>query len=394
MFRSLFLTLTAWLLLHGASMAQIQFCGETLPQDLPDVRQRWERALSRQVAQSAQVVRLKQRGAVVFPVIEPMLERYAIPKDFKYIPLIESVLHPYPSFYGDAAGFWQLTPQQGKRLGLMVAGRGKDQRYDLRKSTVAVCEYLWQLHRELGSWVLVAAAYHNGPQGIRQVRDEQKYPSPFSVAYHPETRSALYQAIVLKELFTHPTAYANRVDDTARQAINARQPDLTASEQQVIMASLTTQPEPTQPEPTPEPAQKADIVVLTEEATAPAKTAKLRQTPTPEMVATIAPTLLVESRGVTGNTLAEGQLVLFEVVRSQTINGLAVSVGDLIYAHIETVDAATGRVFLRADRLLLAQTQATIKLNMVAVEKSKQPGVPIPARNQIGAGWRLSWESL
>ncbi len=396
MFRYLFLTITACLFLHGASMAQIQFCGETLPQNQPDVRQRWERTLSRQVAQSEQVVRLKQRAAVVFPVIEPILEQYAIPKDFKYIPLIESVLHPYPAFYGDAAGFWQLTPQQGKQLGLMVAGRGRDQRYDLRKSTVAVCEYLWQLHRELGSWALVAAAYHNGPQGIRQVKDEQKYPSPFSVTYHPETKSALYQAVVLKELFTRPADYVNRVDNTARQAINTRQPDLTASQQQVIMASLTTQPEPTQPAPTPEPTAKPTIVVLTEEATAPAKPAKPRQTlaPAPDMVATIAPSLLVESRGVTGNTLAEGQLVLFDVVRSQTINGLPVSVGDLIYAHIETMNAATGRVFLRADRLLSAQTQTTIKLNMIAVEKPKQPGVPIPARNQAGNGWRLSWESL
>ena len=368
-----------------------------MPQDLPDVRQRWERALSRQTAQSPQVVRLKQRAAVVFPVIEPILEQYAVPKDFKYIPLIESVLHPYPTFYGDAAGFWQLTLQQGKRLGLMVAGRGRDQRYDLRKSTVAACQYLWQLHRELGSWALVAAAYHNGSQGIRQLQEEQKQPSVFSVAYHPETKSALYQAVVLKELFTRPASYANRVDDEARQAITTRRPELTVREQQVIMASLTTQPELTQPALTPEPAPKAAMVVLTQDpAPQPAKTAQHQPITTPksDIVATVAPSLLIESRGVSGNTLTEGQLVLFEVVRSQTINGIPVSVGDLIYAHIETMDVATGRVFLRADRLLSAQTQATVKLNMIAVEKTKQPGVPMPTRSRVGVDWRLSWESL
>lgn len=394
MFRYLTLPLITGLLLANAAMAQIQFCGEPLPQNLPDVRQRWERTLSRQVAQSQQVIKLKQQAAVVFPVIEPILKQYAVPEDFKYIPLIESVLHPYPTFYGDAAGFWQLTPQQGKQLGLMVAGRGRDQRYDLRKSTVAVCQYLWQLHHELGSWALVAAAYHNGSQGIRQLKEEQKQTSTFSVGYHPETKSALYQAVVLKELFTRPAAYTNLVDDSARQAINTPQPDLTASEQRIIMASLTTTPESIPS--ASEPATKPVIMVLTEEAMAPAKPTEPRQTAasTPDMVATVAPGLLIESRGVTGNTLAEGQLVLFEVVRSQTINGIPVLVGDLIYAHIETMDMATGRVFLRADRLLSAQTQATVKLNMVAVEKAKQPGVPMPARNQVGAGWRLSWESL
>jgi membrane-bound lytic murein transglycosylase D len=396
MLRYLTITAATWLLLTSAVIAQIQFCGETLPQNQPDVQQRWERTLSRQAAQSQQVVRLKQRAAVVFSVIEPILERYAVPKDFKYIPLIESVLHPYPSFYGDAAGFWQLTPQQGRKLGLMVAGRGRDQRYDLRKSTVAVCTYLWQLHRELGSWALVAAAYHGGAQGIKTLKDEQKQASYFSVAYHPETKSALYQALVLKELFTRPATYANRVDEPTRQAISTRRPELTANEQQTIMASVTNQPDVQRPEPTPEPTTKTPIVVLTQESVAPAQFSQTRAATVSksEIVATVAPSLLVESRSVAGNTLAEGQLVLFEVVRPQLINGISVSVGDVIYAHIETMDAATGRVFLRADRLLSAQTQTTVKLNMIAVEKAKQPGVLVPSRNQIGAGWRLSWESL
>ena len=394
MFRYLAFTLSAWLLLHGAAIAQIQFCGETLPQNQPDVRQRWERILGRQTAQSPQVIRLKQRAAVIFPVIDPILERHAVPKDFKYILLIKSELHPYPTFYGDAAGFWQLTPQQGKRLGLMVAGRGLDQRYDLRKSTAAACQYLWQLHRELGSWALVAAAYHNGVPGVKRLKEEQKQPSPFSVAYHSEPKSALYQAIVLKELLTHPAAYVNRVDDTAGQADNTARPDLTASEQPVLTASLTMRTEPAQPATTPEPAPKATVVVPTPAPAPPAVAQpKPAAVPTSDIVATVAPGLLIESRGVTGNALTEGQLVLFEVVRSQTVNSIPVSVGDLIYAHIETMDMATGRVFLRADRLLSAQTQAMVKLNMIAVERPSQPGVLMPARDQVGTGWRLSWES-
>jgi membrane-bound lytic murein transglycosylase D len=396
--RSLFIILSINLLTSITTVAQVRFCGETLPQNLPDVQQRWERALNRQASQTAQLVRLKQRAASFFSVIEPILKRYAIPKDFGYIPLIESVLHPYPTFYGDGAGVWQLTPQQGRKLGLMVAGPGRDQRYDLRLSTVAVSAYLTELYRELGSWALVAAAYQNGPQGVRQLKNEQIYPSYFSSAYHPESKSVLFQAIAVKELMTRPasTLSIGRPAAPVTEQISTVAPPLPRPEAASAPVPVLG-PVPTPTVPTVVVASaKSDAASVAAASVTPVSTRVTTQVavqPEKKQISVTAPASLIQSRSMSRDALTDGQLVIFEVLVSQMINGISVSAGDVVYAHIETIDVGSGRVFLRAYQLLSARTQATTPVNLIAVERPGQPGVAIPPRDQIGAGWRLAWEA-
>ena len=84
-------------------------------------------------------------------------------------------------------------------------------------------------------------------------------------------------------------------------------------------------------------------------------------------------------------------MCLFQVVQPVAINGRSFSVGDVIQAHIEIIDAASGRVFLRTDRYTTAQSQETVSLNLVATGQPRHPGVDLPTRLE---GWGLNWESL
>ncbi len=400
-------------LLSFSAYAQIQFCGETLPTDQPDIQQR---VRSQQIALSQSVSRLKQRVSSISPTVDPVLDRNNIPREFKYVLLAEGLRHSYSRSYNDRAGFWQLTPQNARRFGLMVAGRHRDQRYDLHRSTLAACQYITQLYREFGSWALVAAAYTDGAMSVRRIREQFPQASVFGAAYHPDNSSRLYQAIALKELVAGSVVYADRVDPYNRTAppIRSLYPEpsrrkrttsvtesLTASAdgsafkrvRAVTGDAQTETPTPTSPTPATvaAPPIKVAVVITPTKSTAVAAPAPVPG-PGPGPTETSA---LIDSRSIGNDLLAEGQAILFEVIQPQTFNGFRVAVGDVIYAHIEAVNSSTGRVFLRADRVMSGRTQESIRLNLVAVEKPKEPGVQMPTRAgaTVVSGWRLAWEA-
>ena len=66
------------------------FCGEEVPLDLFFVRERLERELMvNSYRHSATILQLK-RTTRWFPVMEPIMEQYGLPEDFKYLAMIES----------------------------------------------------------------------------------------------------------------------------------------------------------------------------------------------------------------------------------------------------------------------------------------------------------------
>ncbi len=70
----------------------IHFCGENVPINHPAITERWTRTLHHQAALAADLALLKRRASVIFPLIEPILEQYRIPSDFKFLPLLESAV--------------------------------------------------------------------------------------------------------------------------------------------------------------------------------------------------------------------------------------------------------------------------------------------------------------
>ncbi|XWW44327.1 lytic transglycosylase domain-containing protein [Fibrella sp. USSR17] len=184
----------------------IYFCGEAVPIDNSYVSRQWMRTLMQCQSQREELYIIRKRAAVFFPIIDPILRKFNIPSDFRYIPLAESALVNDCVSPKGASGYWQMMPQTARELGLIVNG-DIDERYDLTKSTVAVCHLLRDLYQELGSWALVAAAYNAGLGHVQRSMVQQRENNYFSLKLYRETGTYLYRVLAYKELLTNPQQY-------------------------------------------------------------------------------------------------------------------------------------------------------------------------------------------
>jgi membrane-bound lytic murein transglycosylase D len=108
---------------------------------------------------------IRSRGQSYFNLIENILSQYGLPKELKYLAVIESNLKAAAVSKVGAKGPWQLMPQTARDLGLTV-NRNIDERKNYVKSTRAASLYLRDLYKELGDWLLVIAAYNTGTANV------------------------------------------------------------------------------------------------------------------------------------------------------------------------------------------------------------------------------------
>jgi membrane-bound lytic murein transglycosylase D len=108
---------------------------------------------------------LRSWGRPYFSLIENILTEYGLPKELKYLAVIESNLKSTAVSRVGAKGPWQLMPQTARDLGLKV-NRNIDERKNYVKSTRAAALYLRDLYNQLGDWLLVIAAYNTGTANV------------------------------------------------------------------------------------------------------------------------------------------------------------------------------------------------------------------------------------
>lgn len=95
-------------------------------------------------------------------MIDDVLTQHGLPKELKYLAVIESYLKPNARSGAGAVGAWQLMPATARTLGLKVSAK-IDERKNITKSTHAASRYLTSLYSMYGDWLLVIAAYNSGP---------------------------------------------------------------------------------------------------------------------------------------------------------------------------------------------------------------------------------------
>lgn len=106
-------------------------------------------------------------GKYYFPMFEEVLDKYELPLELKYLPVIESALNPVAVSRVGATGLWQFMLRTGQGYGLQVNSL-VDERRDPHKSTEAAVRYLKDLYAIYNDWNLVIAAYNCGPGNVNK----------------------------------------------------------------------------------------------------------------------------------------------------------------------------------------------------------------------------------
>jgi len=101
------------------------------------------------------------RARQYLPVILDALEKYDLPRELAFLPLVESRFEIQAVSSAGAAGLWQIMPDTALRFGLNIT-ESDDERFDVRKSTYAAAAYLAALHKRFKDWPLALAAYNCG----------------------------------------------------------------------------------------------------------------------------------------------------------------------------------------------------------------------------------------
>jgi membrane-bound lytic murein transglycosylase D len=189
----------------------LEFAGERIPTENFEVFERMDREfISNTYYHSATILALK-RATRWFPVIEPILKKYNIPDDFKYLCVAESNMENVVSPAG-ATGFWQFMKEAGVKYGLEINSQ-VDERYDVWKSTEAACQYLKDSYDMFGSWTLSAASYNMGQDGITLQMERQKAKKYFNLVLNSETSRFVARIVAIKYVLQNPEIYGFDIKD-------------------------------------------------------------------------------------------------------------------------------------------------------------------------------------
>ena len=186
--------------------SKVNFADESAPLNIPDVYERMDRELLINTNLHSSTILIIKRANKFFPLIEPILAKYNVPDDFKYLAVIESSLVSASVSKAGASGIWQFMKSTAVEKGLEVS-ESVDERYHLEKSTEAACKYLIAAKEKLGSWTLAAASYNGGTSGIYKQLESQQVSNYYDLLLVEETSRYVFRILALKEIMKNPVMY-------------------------------------------------------------------------------------------------------------------------------------------------------------------------------------------
>ncbi|HEY4148094.1 MAG TPA: lytic transglycosylase domain-containing protein, partial [Chitinophagaceae bacterium] len=134
---------------------------------------------------------MKSWGRPYFNLMDAVLIAHNLPKELKYLAVIESELHKGALSRVGARGPWQLMPGTARLLGLKV-NKHIDERINYVKSTQAASKYLIDLYGQFGDWLLVIAAYNCGPAPVLRAMKRSGSSDFWNLQYYLPAESRLH----------------------------------------------------------------------------------------------------------------------------------------------------------------------------------------------------------
>ena len=186
------------------------FAGERVPLQDTDVRERLDREIHVNTYWHSNMLLMIKKANRFFSEIEPLLKKYNLPDDFKYLAVAESGLDNVTSHAG-ASGFWQFMKATGKEYGLEI-NNYVDERYNLELATKVAAQYLINSKKLFGSWTNAAAAYNAGNAGITKQMKRQDATDYYSLLLNSETGRYVFRILAFKEILSNPEKYGFYVD--------------------------------------------------------------------------------------------------------------------------------------------------------------------------------------
>lgn len=183
----------------------ITFADERVPLEMFNIRERYERELLSTCYFHSNTMLLVKRSKRWFPVIEPILKKYGVPDDFKYLCVAESTLTNAVSPAG-AVGFWQFMEPTGKEFGLEI-NKEVDMRYNVELETEAACLYFLKSYEIYHNWTLVAASFNAGTRRLNKFLREQKVHSYYDLLMADETERYIFRILAFKTILSNPEKY-------------------------------------------------------------------------------------------------------------------------------------------------------------------------------------------
>ncbi len=190
---------------------KLDFAGEPVPLQYFDVRQSLDREVLKIMYWHSETILYLKRMPEFFPIVEPILAKYNIPDDFKYLMVAESGMANVVSPSG-AAGYWQFMEKIAKKYGLIVNDQ-VDQRYDIYASTEAAAKYLRDAYKHYKNWTLAAASYNVGQTNLDRAIRKQGETSFYNLALNIQTARYIYRILAFKLILSNPEKYGFYVRD-------------------------------------------------------------------------------------------------------------------------------------------------------------------------------------
>ena len=190
----------------------IEFAGKKIRFDRDDLYERMDRELIAFTYMHSTSILMLKRAERIFAQVEPVLKAQGIPDDLKYLMVIESNLDPKALSRAGAAGLWQMMKATGQRYGLEV-NNVVDERYNIRKETVAACKYLREAYAKYGDWMTVAASYNAGQAGISRQLKLQRQKKAMDLLLVEETSRYMFRILAAKYFMENPHLFGFSIEE-------------------------------------------------------------------------------------------------------------------------------------------------------------------------------------